>query len=137
MALSIQIKFASIKLIIPAESCFTNLVFAKLPNICINIHESLYINFYICGLPRVRVWSFTQLTRMIVAQSQHGNDQSTQVNFVHSSSPLHDLLATPTSTAVNTTLNKSRSFQVWNTCTCSGLGVGHLKDAMPTAYTQC
>lgn len=90
-------------------------------------HCTLYINLYICGLPRVRVWSFTQLTRMIVAQSQHGNDQSTQVNFVHSSSPLHDLLATPTSTAVNTTLNKSRSFQVWNMCTCSGLGIGHLK----------
>ena len=100
-------------------------------------HCTLYINFYICGLPRVCVWSFTQLTRMIVVQSQHGNDQSTQVNFVHSSSPLHDLLATPTSTAVNTTLNKSRSFQVWNMCTCSGLGIGHLKDAMPTAYTQC
>ena len=67
--------------------------------------HTLYISVY-----RLRVWSFTQLTRMIVAQQ--GNNQSTQINFVHSSSPLHDLLATPTSTTVNTTLNKSRSFQV-------------------------
>ena len=67
---------------------------------------TLYIS--VC---RLRVWSFSQLTRMIIAQSQHGDDQNTQINFVHSSSPLHDLLTTPTSTTVNTTPNKSRSFQ--------------------------
>ena len=61
---------------------------------------------------RLCVWSFSQLTRMIIAQSQHSDGQST---FIQSSSPLHDLLATPISTTVSATPNKSRSFQV---CAC-------------------
>ena len=73
----------------------------------------VYISVYTYSL---RVWSFTQLTTMIVAQAQQESDQNTRINFVHSSSPLHDLLATPTSTTVHTTLNKSRSFQVYSTC---------------------
>ena len=97
---------------------------------CTYMYTMATLTLYI-SVCRLRVWSFSQLTRMIIAQSQHSDGQSTQINFIQSSSPLHDLLTTPTSTTVNAISNKSRSFQV-----CACMQYSKHKDPLPALLVK-
>lgn len=80
--------------------------------------STLLLTYFFLHICRLQVWSFNQLTKMVVAQVQDKNSENAhQFPFsAQSSSPLHDLFATAVASSGQCSLSSNRSFQV---------GLGH------------